>query len=314
MADQGEMISIEGLTKRFGHLTAVDDISLHVKKGDVLGFLGPNGAGKTTTMRMVTGYLPITAGKITVCGSDVASQPIAIKSRIGYLPEGAPLYGDMTPAALLKFIAEVRGLRGNELKNAVARSVEKLNIGTVYNRPIDTLSKGYKRRVGLAKAILHDPDILILDEPTDGLDPNQKHEVRMLIQEMAAEKAIVISTHILEEVTAVCSRAAIIAQGKMVFDGTPEQLQDLAPTHNAVNLKYSNAAEADVKAALEGLPEVDRVEFANGTGSALIFPKNGASIVDKVGTVVRDKGIEVDELFVERGELEDVFRQLTISN
>lgn len=219
------MITIDGLTKRFGTLTAVDNISFSVSKGEVLGFLGPNGAGKSTTMKMLTGYLPITSGEATVCGHDVETHSLEAKEKIGYLPEGAPLYGDMTPLAFLNFISEIRGLKGEQKTEKVNNAITKLQLETVMNRPIDTLSKGFKRRVGLAQAILHDPDVLILDEPTDGLDPNQKHQVRELIHDMAADKAIVISTHILEEVEAVCTRAVIIAEGKIVFDDTPAELK-----------------------------------------------------------------------------------------
>jgi len=226
----GVMISIDGLTKDFGPLRAVDNISFDVKKGEVLGFLGPNGAGKSTTMKMLTGYLPITSGKASVCGFDVESNALAAKTKVGYLPEGAPLYGDMTTTGFLNFIAEIRGLSGEAKQKHVDYAIEKLQLHPVVNRPIDTLSKGFKRRVGFAQAILHDPEVLILDEPTDGLDPNQKHQVRELIKEMAADKAIVISTHILEEVEAVCTRAVIIAEGKIVFDDTPENLKSRSPS------------------------------------------------------------------------------------
>lgn len=201
------MLEIRGLTKRFGPFTAVDDIGFSVDSGEVLGFLGPNGAGKSTTMKMVTGFLPPTAGTAIVCGNDVTRDPIAVKRHIGYLPEGAPLYDDMTPAGLLSFNAEIRGLSGTARRDAIDSAVDRLQLDEVYNQQIGTLSKGFKRRVGLAQAILHDPDVLILDEPTDGLDPNQKHQVRELIARMSTDKAIVISTHILEEVDAVCTRA-----------------------------------------------------------------------------------------------------------
>ena len=224
------MITIDGLTKRFGSLTAVDNICFSVAKGEVLGFLGPNGAGKSTTMKMLTGYLPITSGGATVCDFDVETHSLSAKEKIGYLPEGAPLYGDMTPWAFLNFIAEIRGFKGEQKAAKVKNAVDKLQLETVVNRPIDTLSKGFKRRVGLAQAILHDPEVLILDEPTDGLDPNQKHQVRELIHDMAADKAIVISTHILEEVEAVCTRAVIIAEGKIVFDDTPAALKSQSPS------------------------------------------------------------------------------------
>lgn len=216
------MIEIENLVKKFGPFTAVDGISLKVAKGEVLGFLGPNGAGKSTTMKMLTGFLTPTSGRITVCGHDVGEQPLAAKKMIGYLPEGAPAYGDMTPRSFLNFIADVRGLAGSERQWRFDKVADQVNINDVMDQPIDTLSKGYKRRVGLAQAILHDPPVLVLDEPTDGLDPNQKHEVRLLIQSMAKEKAIIISTHILEEVEAVCRRAIIIAHGKVVAEGQPE--------------------------------------------------------------------------------------------
>ncbi len=219
------MISLIGLTKRFGPLTAVDGITLKVSRGEVLGFLGPNGAGKSTTMKMVTGFLLPSGGKAFVCGYDVEQFPIETKKKIGYLPEGAPLYGDMTAESFLEFIAEIRGFKGPEKRQRVNRAVAQVEIGDVLQQPIETLSKGYKRRVGLAQAILHDPEVLILDEPTDGLDPNQKHQVRNLIGSMARDKAIVISTHILEEVDAVCTRAAVIAKGKLVFDGTPAALE-----------------------------------------------------------------------------------------
>jgi len=215
------MIEIRNLVRRFGPFTAVDDISFDVGKGEVMGFLGPNGAGKSTTMKMVTGFLTPTAGSIRVCGHDVEEEPIAAKSAIGYLPEGAPAYPDMTPAQFLAFVADIRGIRGADKAKRIAAAVERVELGGVLHQSIDTLSKGFKRRVGLAQAILHDPPVLILDEPTDGLDPNQKHQVRKLIKSMAADKAIIISTHILEEVEAICTRAVIIARGKLLAEGRP---------------------------------------------------------------------------------------------
>lgn len=222
-------VEIVHLRKDFGRFTAVSDISFTVQQGEVLGFLGPNGAGKSTTMKMITGFLTPTSGTAKICGFDILSQPIEAKQKIGYLPEGAPAYPDMNPEDFLTFIAEIRGLHGNEKNKRVREVIEKVNLGNVAHQSIDTLSKGYKRRVGLAQAILHDPDVLILDEPTDGLDPNQKHEVRTLIKNMAKEKVIILSTHILEEVDAVCTRAIIIANGKIVVDGTPEELEAKSP-------------------------------------------------------------------------------------
>ncbi len=223
------MIEIRGLVKHFGPLKAVDGVSFDVAQGEVLGFLGPNGAGKSTTMKMVTGFLTPTAGSVRVAGHDVGEDPVAAKSAIGYLPEGAPAYPDMTPIAFLRFIGAVRGLSGAALEERIAEVVRRVHLEGVLRQPIETLSKGYKRRVGLAQAILHDPQVLIMDEPTDGLDPNQKHEVRTLIREMGRSKAILLSTHILEEVEAVCTRAIIITKGHVVFDGRPEELESQAP-------------------------------------------------------------------------------------
>ena len=224
------MLEIRHLTKRFGPFTAVDDVSFNVAKGEVLGFLGPNGAGKSTTMKMIAGFLAPNHGTAVISGWDVTKHPIEAKKRIGYLPEGAPAYPDMTPAAFLNFVARIRGYRGREASRRIAAAVERTTLGEVMYQPIETLSKGFKRRVGIAQAILHDPEVLVMDEPTDGLDPNQKHEVRALIREMAPQKAIVISTHILEEVDAVCTRAMIVARGRIVADGTPQELEQRAPS------------------------------------------------------------------------------------
>jgi ABC-2 type transport system ATP-binding protein len=219
------MIEIEGLTKNFGDIVAVAGIDLTVKKGDVLGLLGPNGAGKSTTMKMIAGYLAPTAGRVRVLGHDVEEQLTQAQAAIGYLPEGAPAYGDMTPRQFLGFIAEVRGFKGKDAAARAADAAAKADLEPVLEQPIETLSKGFKRRVGVAQAILHDPPVLIMDEPTDGLDPNQKHSVRQLLRGMAPEKAIVISTHLLEEVEAICTRAVIIDQGRIVIDSTPAELR-----------------------------------------------------------------------------------------
>ncbi len=224
------MIEINNLTKRYGVLLAVNDLSFSVGPGEVLGFLGPNGAGKSTTMKLITGFLAPTSGRIRVCGHDVESNPLAAKACMGYLPEGAPSYPDMTVRAFLEFIADVRGLSGAQRKTRLDDVVSRLALGAVMEQVIDTLSKGYKRRVGLAQSLLHDPKVLILDEPTDGLDPNQKHEVRTLINTMAKDKIIVISTHILEEVDAVCNRAIIISGGRILADDTPKNLSARAPS------------------------------------------------------------------------------------
>lgn len=221
---QQTLIEVKSLDKRFGAIHAVKNLSFSVKKGEVLGFLGPNGAGKSTTMKMITGFLEPTSGTVSVCGHDILEEPIQVKEKIGYLPEGAPSYGEMTVKNFLDFIADIRGMKGKEKETRVDEIIKKINLESVRNQTIDTLSKGFKRRVGVAHVLMHDPEVLIMDEPTDGLDPNQKHEVRTLIKEMAAHKAIVISTHILEEVDAICTRAIIIASGELLFDGTPEEL------------------------------------------------------------------------------------------
>ncbi len=222
-------LRLENLHKRFRAIHAVKGVSLTVDRGEVLGFLGPNGAGKSTTMKMATGFLRPDAGRSLICGIDVQLDPVAARRHLGYLPEGAPAYGEMTVRGFLKFIGEIRGLKGAALRQALDRVVERTRLESVWGQTIETLSKGYRRRVGLAQAILHEPDVLILDEPTDGLDPNQKHQVRQLIREMAKDSAIIVSTHILEEVPAVCTRAVIIARGRIIADGTAEEIAAMAP-------------------------------------------------------------------------------------
>ncbi|MBM3490786.1 MAG: ATP-binding cassette domain-containing protein [Alphaproteobacteria bacterium] len=300
-------IEVDGLVRRFGPLTAVDDVTFQVTQGEVLGFLGPNGAGKSTTMKMITGYLTPSAGQVRVCGFDVVQEPLSAKALIGYLPEGAPAYPDMTPASFLAFCARTRGLAAETARQRIAQAVDTVAIGDVLEQSIDTLSKGYKRRVGLAQAILHDPPVLILDEPTDGLDPNQKHEVRTLIANMATEKAIIISTHILEEVDAVCTRAMIIDKGRMVADGTPEMLQARSPGHNAVVVRTSaDGAEA----ALFELADVARVETL-AAGTYRIYPRAGRQPLAAVAELARRRGWSIDHLAVEAGRLDEVFRQIT---
>jgi len=307
------MIEITDLRKRFGPIVAVDGITFTVDKGEVLGFLGPNGAGKSTTMKVISGFLPPTGGTAIVCGHDVTTAPLAAKKVIGYLPEGAPGYPDMTASAFLRFVAQARGLRGAERRRRITHVAELVHLEGVMRQPIDTLSKGYRRRVGLAQAILHDPDVLILDEPTDGLDPNQKHEVRALIGEMAGRKAIVLSTHILEEVEAVCSRAVVISRGKIVADGTPAALQARSRYHNAVQLSIK-ADSADLDRELSGLEGVDSVERLDGTGDLTrlrVFARDGRSIVGEISRLARARGWEIDELHVEEGRLDEVFRNIT---
>ncbi len=307
------LIALDRLTKKFGDLVAVDNVTLTVSRGEVLGFLGPNGAGKSTTMKIVAGFLEPTSGRAEVCGFNVVRDPVAVKRKMGYLPEGAPTYGEMTPLSYLGFIAAIRGFDGAERRRRVDAAVEKLALEQVLRQPIETLSKGYKRRVGLAQAILHDPEVLVMDEPTDGLDPNQKRHVRDLIKDMSADKAIVISTHILEEVDAVCTRAIIIAAGRLLADGTPRELQARARYHNALSLLVA-ASEIDaaerVLNALGGVDSVERVVRKDGR-IALRIMHGGAVNTADVGVVLRAGNIEIDEITVEQGSLDDVFQDIT---
>ena len=308
------MLEIKGLTRQFGQFIAVNNVSFSVESGEVLGFLGPNGAGKSTTMKMVTGFLSPTSGTAVVCGDDVTRDPIAVKRHIGYLPEGAPLYEDMTPAGLLGFVANVRGLTGADRRSAIDNAVAKLQLDEVYNQQIGTLSKGFKRRVGLAQAILHDPDVLILDEPTDGLDPNQKFQVRELIGEMSKDKAIVISTHLLEEVDAVCNRAVVIARGAKVADGTPADLERRSRYYNSVSVHLKTDRVDQLKSAVERIEHVSGVELGpvvDDVTQVLVVPVDGSEIVEAVNLQLVENNIPAEQIYVERGRLDDVFRQIT---
>ncbi|MFQ5954156.1 MAG: ABC transporter ATP-binding protein [Kiloniellales bacterium] len=318
MAAKGDMLSIHDLTKRFGHILAVDDISFSVARGEVLGFLGPNGAGKTTTMRLVTGFLTPTKGRIELDGVELSTGALEVKARIGYLPEGAPGYPDMTPSGFLGFVAAARGFVGAEKRRRIDRAVQLTELESVLNQPIDTLSKGFRRRVGLAQALLHDPEVLILDEPTDGLDPNQKHQVRELISRMAPDKAIVISTHILEEVEAVCTRALIIANGRLIADGTPAEFVARARDHNAVYLTVPSGEAPRIRAALSAHEQVSAVEEVphhdGGIVALRVLPRDRTrAILGAVGQAMRDGNWPVHELRLEQGRFDDVFRSITTS-
>ncbi|MEO0661389.1 MAG: ABC transporter ATP-binding protein [Planctomycetota bacterium] len=310
------MIEIRNLTKRFGPFTAVDDLSFQVQPGEVLGFLGPNGAGKSTTMKMVTGFLPPTSGTALVCGHDVLSAPQKAQSCTGYLPEGAPLYPDMTPRQMLRFVAEARGVRGKRRRERMAKVIDEVDLGAVLDQRIETLSKGFKRRVGLALAILHDPEVLVLDEPTDGLDPNQKHEVRQLIRAMAPGKVIVLSTHILEEVEAVCSRAIIVARGQLLFDGTPAELRGRSRYAGAIELEVASSGADAARDAVGGLPSVASVGDVEAVGDAtrfVAFPADGAggTLLDEVQRLAQGADWRFSSISVDRGRMDDVFRQVT---
>jgi len=308
------MIKVKELRKNFDGFVAVDNVSFSVNKGEVLGFLGPNGAGKSTTMKMITGFLSPSGGSITVCDDDVTKKPIAVKKRIGYLPEGAPAYGDMTVLGFLRFIASIRGFTGVEKENRINIAIEKSNLKEVLYKTIDTLSKGFKRRVGLAQAILHDPPVLILDEPTDGLDPNQKHEVRKLIKEMAKDKAIIISTHILEEVDAICDRVIVIAKGALQFDGTPRELETRSIYFNSVRLTLDGYPSLNAERLIHQIKDVNSVELVfSGEEKTCyqIFSIDGKPISRDVNALAKAEDWVVDELVVEKGRLDDVFRRLT---
>jgi ABC-2 type transport system ATP-binding protein len=310
------MIKVESLSKSFGPKLAVNDLSFTVERGEVLGFLGPNGAGKSTTMRMITGFIPPSAGKITVGGFDITEKPIEAKRLMGYLPENAPAYTDMTVIGFLDFCAELRGLHGQARTAAVNRAIEMCFLESVRYQSVDTLSKGYRHRTCFAQSIIHDPDILVLDEPTDGLDPNQKHEVRSLIRRMGEKKAIIFSTHILEEVEAVCSRAIIIDRGRIVANGTPQQLKAKSEMAGTVLIVACNVSGALVVERLSGLPGARKttiVKEEKGRVCARVYPRN-AGINGELARHVAAAAAswQVEEVRTDEGRLDEVFRSITL--
>ena len=312
------MIKVENLSKSFGPKLAVNKISFEVQRGEVLGFLGPNGAGKSTTMRMVTGYIPPSDGKTSVGGFDIVEKPIEAKRLIGYLPENAPSYADMTVSGFLHFTAEIRGLRGDAKKRAVNRVVEMCFLENVLHQSVETLSKGYRHRTCFAQSIIHDPDVLILDEPTDGLDPNQKHEVRTLIRRMGEKKAIIFSTHILEEVEAVCSRAIIIDRGQIVANGTPQELKQRSDMAGAVSLRVNGVESATAKQKLSQLSLANKVTVVKENGQRVtlrVFAKGenvDGELARNVAELVMKENWRVEELHTEEGRLDEVFRNITL--
>src|ERR1700687_3187143 len=272
------MITTKNLSKRYGDKLAVDDLSFSVSPGEVLGFLGANGAGKSTTMRMIAGFVAPSAGDVTVCGHDVERAPVAAKSCMGYLPEGAPSYGEMTVGEFLDFVADIRGLTGTRRRERRDIVIDGLAVAPVIEQVIETLSKGFRRRVGLAQALIHDPQVLILDEPTDGLDPNQKHEVRRLVNGLGKDKLVIVSTHILEEVHEVCTRAIIIANGRIVADETPTALEARSRYHHAVSLRFEKPEELEAaRRQIALLPEVAAVESDARNLRLTAVPKRGAN-------------------------------------
>jgi ABC-2 type transport system ATP-binding protein len=308
------MIRVENLTKTFGLKRAVDGISFSVARGEVLGFLGPNGAGKSTTMRMITGFIPPTNGTVTVGGFDITEHPVPAKKLIGYLPENAPAYADMTVVGFLDFAAEIRGLRGNARESAINRVVDLCFLKSVLHQNVDTLSKGYRHRTCFAQSIIHDPEVLVLDEPTDGLDPNQKHEIRQLIRTMGREKAIIFSTHILEEVDAVCTRAMIIDRGQMVANGTPQELRRRSEWAGAVTLRVNGVPAAAVRDNLSRLSSAKRItaETDGDRVSVTVFPRvNGEAELTRE-VLAATSGWQIEELRTEEGRLDEVFRSITM--
>jgi len=301
------MIEVKSLCKSYGSFKAVDELSFKVEAGQVLGFLGPNGAGKSTTMKMLTGFLTPTSGIALINGIDVVEDSVAARKNIGYLPEGAPSYGEMTVQQFLSFVARARLIDKTGVTSSVEGVIDKLNLSEVKHQTIETLSKGFKRRVGLAQAIIHDPQILILDEPTDGLDPNQKREVRNLIRDMAKDKIIIISTHILEEVQAVCNRVMIIAHGKLLVDDTPQDLIARSRYHNAVSLTVEAAEK--VASILSELPQVAKAEL--NEGELTLFPTSEGGLFEAVTAAISENQWQVSSLRLEAGRLDEVFRSIT---
>ena len=309
------MIEVVEISRNFGRFQVVSNVSFQVQKSEVLGFLGPNGAGKSTTMKMLTGYLQPSSGDALICGHSVTKQSIKARAKIGYLPESAPSYGEMQVEEFLRFAGKVRGLTGEKLNSQIEKVLEDTSLQTVRKQLIETLSKGYRQRTCLAQSLLHDPPVLLLDEPTDGLDPNQKFEVRKLISQLKEDRTILVSTHILEEVEAICTRAIILSEGKIVGDGTPEELLSKSVYHNAINLKISVKPNQNVQQILLGIPSVERVEIQSSnhqTLSFVILAKQGQPILEEVKERLDQQNIKIVEMYVEKGRLDEVFRQMTI--
>jgi ABC-2 type transport system ATP-binding protein len=312
------MIEIENLSKHFGSKVAVDGVSFEVKKGEVLGFLGPNGAGKSTTMRMITGFLPATSGTVRIAGVDLLEDEVRAKSKMGYLPESAPLYNDMSVQGFLRFAAEIRGFEGAKRDKAVDRVVEMCFLQGVRQQSIDTLSMGYRHRTCLAQALIHDPEILIMDEPTDGLDPNQKHEVRGLIRRMGEDKAIIFSTHILEEVEAACTRAIIIDRGRVIANGTPSELCSRAASAGSVVLTARGNGIQGLRDEVAKLPQAKGAKVLEHVDNTLTLQVEPAKGKEGLSAALFDlclkRDLRIEQLHVEKGQLDEVFRSLTSSD
>lgn len=305
------MLEVENIRKSFGIIEAVKGVSFSVAQGEILGFLGPNGAGKSTTMRMITGFLTPSSGTATICGHDILAQPVAAKKSFGYLPENAPVYAEMTSISFLCFCAELRGYTGAERDLRIEKAVERCRLEKVLQQPIGTLSKGFKQRVCFAQALLHDPPVLIMDEPTDGLDPNQKHLVRGMIREMSARKAIVISTHILEEVEALCTRCIIISDGRLVGNGTPDELRAESNLKGAVEIVLAQPSDS-AGAELRKLASSDRVESSGER--YIVYPGNPDTLLADVTNLATNSDWNPTSIRKLDGRLDDVFMKLTIGD
>ena len=308
------LVETRDLVKRFGSLTAVDQISFSVERGEVVGFLGPNGAGKSTAMKIISGFMEPTSGRAWIDGHDSHADPVAARQRLGYLPEGAPAYGDMVVGAFLEFVAGMHGMTKAKANARLAELVERVHLASVWNQRIESLSKGFKRRVGIAQALVHDPDALILDEPTDGLDPIQKYEMRDLIRSIASQKAIIISTHILEEVEAVCTRAIIIDKGRMLADATPAELLAHAPSNGTLALALATAdpqGAIDILLKHPGIGRVDVVQRINGVTRIAVRASQTGPSTDEITNLLGRSNIAITEFYMERATLDDVFRQIT---
>lgn len=308
------MIEIKNLTKKFANTTVLDDVSFEVKKGEILGFLGPNGAGKTTTMKIFTSFWPATKGSVIVDGIDVANDPIAVRRKIGYLPENVPLYDEMRVYEYLKFVAEMRGISKDEIKEKIKKAVKSCGLEKVIRKSIDELSKGYRQRVGLAQAIIHEPDILVLDEPTTGLDPNQIAEIRDLIKEIGKEKTVIFSTHILSEVSATCDRVIIINNGKIVGEGTPDELMRKSGNKEIIYVKIKGAKQS-VMEKLNKMENVEKIEVKDKETEDVygyeIEPKEGVDLREYLSMTVMREGWSILEFSKKTVSLEDVFKELT---
>ena len=309
------MIRVHSLSKNFNNLLAVDQVSFEVQRGEVLGFLGPNGAGKSTTMKMLTCFIPPSSGTAEICGFSILNNPLQVRSQIGYLPESAPSYDEMLVGEFLRFVAEIRGYSGRDLNRRVSIVIEMTSLGDVKNQMIETLSKGFRQRTCLAQALIHDPPVLILDEPTDGLDPNQKHEVRSLIQNMSEERTILISTHILEEVDAVCTRAMIISEGRVVGYGTPDELLSQSLYRNSIIVSVNAEDHMQLMNDFNRLDFVYSVEHIpekqQGLVTMRLYPENKDSIAPQLKHYLFSKNIPIEQFIVNRGRMDEVFRELT---